>query len=76
MDAVHCNFMSCSLLGAGLGNLTRLGAAIGSSSIAKNLCSVLEPRRPVKTDKMAILGDLNQLKTESEEYKEMNQKLI
>uniref|UniRef100_M1C680 Uncharacterized protein n=1 Tax=Solanum tuberosum TaxID=4113 RepID=M1C680_SOLTU len=25
---------------------------------------------------MAILGDLNQLKTESEEYKEMNQKLM
>jgi len=30
----------------------------------------------VKKDKMAILGDLNQLKTESEEYKEMNQKLM
>lgn len=45
-----------------------------------DLCSVLEPGRPVKTDKMAILGDairvLNQLKTESEEYKEMNQKLM
>lgn len=45
-----------------------------------DLSSVLEPGRPVKTDKMAILGDairvLNQLKTESEEYKEMNQKLI
>ncbi|OIT35488.1 PREDICTED: transcription factor bHLH104-like [Nicotiana attenuata] len=44
------------------------------------LCSVLEPGRPVKTDKMAILGDairvLNELKTESEEYKEMNQKLM
>ncbi|KAM3356548.1 Transcription factor [Capsicum baccatum] len=44
------------------------------------LCSVLEPGKPVKTDKMAILGDairvLNQLKTESEEYKEMNQKLM
>ncbi|KAJ8547253.1 hypothetical protein K7X08_010839 [Anisodus acutangulus] len=45
-----------------------------------DLCSVLEPGKPVKTDKMAILGDairvLNQLKTESEEYKEMNQKLM
>ncbi|XP_049354364.1 transcription factor bHLH104-like, partial [Solanum verrucosum] len=41
-----------------------------------DLCSVLEPIRAVKTDKMAKLGDLNQLKTESEEYKEMNQKLI
>nr|GMD75539.1 transcription factor bHLH104-like [Ipomoea batatas]GMD80303.1 transcription factor bHLH104-like [Ipomoea batatas] len=44
------------------------------------LCSVLEPERPVKTDKMAILGDairvLNQLKTESQEYAEMNEKLL
>ncbi|KAH0678651.1 hypothetical protein KY284_019736 [Solanum tuberosum] len=64
MDVVHCNFIAV-LFSAGLGSLTRLGAAIGSSS-----------KRPVKTDKMAILGDLNQLKTESEEYKEMNQKLM
>ncbi|XP_019240179.1 PREDICTED: transcription factor bHLH104-like [Nicotiana attenuata] len=44
------------------------------------LCSVLEPGRPVKTDKIAILDDairmLNQLKTESDEYQEMNQKLL
>ncbi|KAL2469694.1 Transcription factor bHLH [Abeliophyllum distichum] len=44
------------------------------------LCATLEPGRPVKTDKLAILGDairvLNQLKTESEEYKETNEKLL
>ncbi|KAL3506102.1 hypothetical protein ACH5RR_031484 [Cinchona calisaya] len=43
------------------------------------LCSILEPGRPVKTDKLAILGDtiriLNQLKSEAQEYKEMNEKL-
>ncbi|VFQ76831.1 unnamed protein product [Cuscuta campestris] len=44
------------------------------------LCSVLQPDRPVKTDKMAILGDavrvINQLKTDSQEYLEMNEKLL
>ncbi|KAG6393088.1 hypothetical protein SASPL_147318 [Salvia splendens] len=44
------------------------------------LSATLEPGRPAKTDKLAILGDairvLNQLKTESEEYKEMNEKLL
>ncbi|XP_022858238.1 transcription factor bHLH34-like isoform X2 [Olea europaea var. sylvestris] len=44
------------------------------------LCSLLEPDRPVKTDKLAILGDairvLNELKSESQEYKEMNEKLL
>ncbi|CAK9175032.1 unnamed protein product [Ilex paraguariensis] len=44
------------------------------------LCSVLEPGRPAKTDKLAILGDairvLNQLRTESQEYKEKNEKLL
>ncbi|XP_071940600.1 transcription factor bHLH104-like [Coffea arabica] len=43
------------------------------------LCSILEPGRPMKTDKLAILGDairiLNQLKSEAQEYKEMNEKL-
>ncbi|CAI9776898.1 unnamed protein product [Fraxinus pennsylvanica] len=44
------------------------------------LCSLLEPDRPVKTDKLAILGDairvLNELKSESQEYEEMNEKLL
>lgn len=44
------------------------------------LHSVLEPGRPVKTDKVAILNDairvLNQLKSESKEYKDMNEKLL
>lgn len=44
------------------------------------LSAILEPGRPMKTDKLAILGDairvLNQLKTESQEYKEMNEKLL
>ncbi|KAK4478188.1 hypothetical protein RD792_017471 [Penstemon davidsonii] len=44
------------------------------------LFAVLEPGRPVKTDKLAILGDairvLNQLRIESVEYKEMNEKLL
>ncbi|KAL8486610.1 hypothetical protein ACS0TY_022871 [Phlomoides rotata] len=44
------------------------------------LSAVLEPGRPVKTDKLAILGDairvVNQLKTESQEFKEMNEKLL
>ncbi|KAG6420081.1 hypothetical protein SASPL_116596 [Salvia splendens] len=44
------------------------------------LSATLEPGRPAKTDKLAILGDairiLDQLKTESEEYKEMNEKLL
>lgn len=43
------------------------------------LSSTLEPGRPATTDKSAILGDairvLNQLKTESQEYKEMNERL-
>ncbi|KZV43839.1 hypothetical protein F511_18896 [Dorcoceras hygrometricum] len=44
------------------------------------LSAILEPGRPVKTDKLAILGDtikiLSQLKTESQEYSEMNEKLL
>ncbi|KAL0376776.1 UNVERIFIED_CONTAM: Transcription factor [Sesamum calycinum] len=44
------------------------------------LSAVLEPGRPVKTDKLAILSDairiLNQLKTESQEYTEMNERLL
>ncbi|KAI3459490.1 hypothetical protein Pfo_016153 [Paulownia fortunei] len=44
------------------------------------LSAILEPGRPVKTDKLAILGDairvLSQLKTESQEYQEMNEKLL
>ncbi|KAK6138908.1 hypothetical protein DH2020_027348 [Rehmannia glutinosa] len=44
------------------------------------LSAILEPGRPVKTEKSAILGDairiLNQLKTESQEYAEMNKKLL
>ncbi|KAK6122725.1 hypothetical protein DH2020_043544 [Rehmannia glutinosa] len=44
------------------------------------LSAILEPGRPMKTDKSAILGDairvLNQLKTESQEYKETNEKLL
>lgn len=40
----------------------------------------LEPGRPMKTDKSAILVDavrvLNQLKTESQEYKDTNEKLL
>ncbi|CAI9776897.1 unnamed protein product [Fraxinus pennsylvanica] len=44
------------------------------------LCSLLEPNRPVKTDKLAIIGDairvLNELKSESQECKEVNEKLL
>jgi len=44
------------------------------------LSSILEPGRPARTDKLAIIGDairvLNQLKTESQEYKETNEKLL
>ncbi|KAK7268748.1 hypothetical protein RIF29_21456 [Crotalaria pallida] len=44
-----------------------------------DLSSVLEPGRPVKTDKLAILDDavrvLNQLKAEAQELKETNEKL-
>ncbi|KAK9268606.1 hypothetical protein L1049_000362 [Liquidambar formosana] len=44
-----------------------------------DLSSVLEPGRPVKTDKSAILSDaihvLNQLRTEAEELKDKNEKL-
>ncbi|KAJ7979887.1 Transcription factor protein [Quillaja saponaria] len=45
-----------------------------------DLTSVLEPGRPVKNDKPAILDDairvLSQLKTEVEELKETNEKLL
>lgn len=44
------------------------------------LSAVLEPGKPVKTDKFAILSDairhLNHLKTESQEYIEMNKRLM
>nr|BAJ40866.1 bHLH transcriptional factor [Coptis japonica] len=44
-----------------------------------DLSSALEPGRPAKTDKSAILSDairvLNQLRTESQELKEANEKL-
>ncbi|PWA80110.1 Myc-type, basic helix-loop-helix (bHLH) domain-containing protein [Artemisia annua] len=44
------------------------------------LSSTLEPGRSVTTDKLAIIGDvirvLNQLKSESQECKEMNEKLL
>ncbi|CAL5392408.1 unnamed protein product [Camellia sinensis] len=44
------------------------------------LSSILEPGRPPKTDKLAILGDairvLNQLRAESQEFKETNEKLL
>ncbi|CAH9103925.1 unnamed protein product [Cuscuta europaea] len=44
------------------------------------LCSVLEPERPVKTDKVAILGDavkvIRQLKTDSQEFSKVNEKLL
>ncbi|XP_073278733.1 transcription factor bHLH104-like [Primulina huaijiensis] len=44
------------------------------------LSAILEPGKPVKTDKLAILGDtiriLGQLKTESQESSEMNEKLL
>ncbi|KAL6526605.1 hypothetical protein OROGR_015695 [Orobanche gracilis] len=44
------------------------------------LSAILEPGRPMKTDKSAILVDagrvLNQLKTESQEYKATNEKLL
>ncbi|KAL5542232.1 hypothetical protein UlMin_009942 [Ulmus minor] len=45
-----------------------------------DLSSVLEPGRPMKTDKPAILDDairvINQLKNEAQELKETNEKLI
>ncbi|KAK4266128.1 hypothetical protein QN277_027095 [Acacia crassicarpa] len=45
-----------------------------------DLSSVLEPGRPVRTDKSAILDDtiriLNQLKNEAQELKETNEKLL
>ncbi|KAJ1423974.1 Myc-type, basic helix-loop-helix [Sesbania bispinosa] len=45
-----------------------------------DLSSVLEPGRPVKTDKPAILDDairvLSQLRTEAQELKETNEKLL
>ena len=44
------------------------------------MSSVLEPGRPAKTDKPAILDDairvLNQLKNEAQELKETNEKLL
>ncbi|KAK1430425.1 hypothetical protein QVD17_13139 [Tagetes erecta] len=44
------------------------------------LSSTLEPDRPATTDKLAILGDairvLNQLKSESQDLKETNEKLL
>ncbi|KAM3708206.1 hypothetical protein ACJW31_02G080200 [Castanea mollissima] len=44
-----------------------------------DLCAVLDPDRPVKIDKHAILDDairvLNQLRSESQELKETNEKL-
>ncbi|XP_058082988.1 transcription factor bHLH104-like [Magnolia sinica] len=44
-----------------------------------DLCSVLEPGKPAKTDKSAIIGDairiLNQLRSEAQELKEANEKL-
>ncbi|KAJ0478590.1 putative transcription factor bHLH family [Helianthus annuus] len=43
------------------------------------LSSTLEPDRPAPTDKLAILGDairvLNQLKSETQDFKETNEKL-
>ncbi|WJX10758.1 hypothetical protein P8452_01441 [Trifolium repens] len=45
-----------------------------------DLSAVLEPGRPVRTDKPAILDDairvLNQLKSEAQELKETNEKLL
>jgi hypothetical protein len=45
-----------------------------------DLNSTLDPGRPVKIDKHAILDDtvrlLNQLKSESQELKETNEKLL
>ncbi|KAK4260312.1 hypothetical protein QN277_003447 [Acacia crassicarpa] len=45
-----------------------------------DLSSILEPGRPVRTDKSAILDDtiriLNQLKNEAQELKETNEKLL
>ncbi|EPS62474.1 hypothetical protein M569_12315, partial [Genlisea aurea] len=44
------------------------------------LSALLEPGRPVKTDKLALLGDaikvINQLKSESDEYRETNERLL
>ncbi|KAL8048147.1 hypothetical protein ABFX02_07G044800 [Erythranthe guttata] len=44
------------------------------------LCAVLQPGKPVKTDKLAILADairaLNQLKADTQEYTEMNERLL
>lgn len=44
------------------------------------MSSVLEPGRPVRTDKPAILDDairvLSQLKTEAQELKKTNEKLL
>ncbi|GFQ00698.1 transcription factor bhlh104 [Phtheirospermum japonicum] len=44
------------------------------------LSAILEPGRPVKTEKSAILGDairiLNQLKAESQDYAETNKRLL
>lgn len=44
------------------------------------MSSLLEPGRPPKNDKLAILGDairvVNQLRAESQEFKETNEKLV
>ena len=44
------------------------------------LSSILEPERPPKSDKFAILGEairvLNQLRVESQEFKETREKLL
>ncbi|EEF33064.1 DNA binding protein, putative [Ricinus communis] len=46
----------------------------------QDLSSVLEPERPARTDKPSLLDDairvLNQLKTEAQELKETNEKLL
>lgn len=43
------------------------------------MCSILEPGKSVKIDKLAILGDairvLNQLKNEAKELEDANEKL-
>ncbi|KAF1896644.1 hypothetical protein Lal_00034343 [Lupinus albus] len=59
------------------------GAVFCQESSRKRFCdlsSVLETGRPVKTDKSAILDDtirvLTQLKTEAQELKETNEKLL
>lgn len=52
---------------------------VGDSCRFLDLSHALEPDRPAKTNKPAILDDairvLNQLKTEAEELKQTNEKL-